>query len=617
MGLATAAAWVAVVGIAIFGRSAERFITRGFLLAAGFLLVIVVLSALSLGWTPDPGSGFTDVVRLAGYLAVFLLAGMLLGPGSGRSALTGIAVGLIAVGLIAIGSRLLGIGAGDSQLVEAFPSSSGRLSYPIGYWNALGAMVAMAVPLLVWLAAEIRGRRGSALVLAGFVPVLLATYMTSSRGALIAAALGAGIVIAVTPSRGRALAALLIGSTAAVPSVITASVASGILDSPGSGPGGPEFAVCGALALGIAFAALVGPGGVERLGAVSFRRIRMRHAVAASIALLAVLLVLVGPGEIAGDFAATSSTGRESVGSGSNGFSVSGSGRAQFWGTALDAFGSDPVKGIGTGAYAVYWNQHGGLETPVQNAHSEPLELLAEVGLFGLLAFAAFFGVVVVSGVRRARGSSDGAPAGACLGLLATGLIGLLIDWTWDLPAVMVPILVAAAILSTRALDPPSTDVSGSPARSFAGRPIRIPAPAFAAIVIALAIPAIWAGGVLAAATDRLEASDDALARGQLNEAAQAARSAAEIEPWAADPWLQLATVEQAAGNLDAARTNTARAIELAPEDFRSWLLAANLEAALGNNDAVTAYAGRALFLAPLVLPRASIEPGVGLGSEP
>jgi hypothetical protein len=617
-GIGTAVVWAAVVCV-VMSRRPTGPLSRSFVAAIAALAAIALISALSLRWSADAGSGFTDVVRSSGYLGVFVLIGLLAGPGTGRSALTGIGGGLVAVCLIAIGSRLLALGPGDADLVATFPSSAGRLSYPTGYWNALGAMAAMAVPVLVWLATEARRRALLGFVLAGFVPVLLVAYMTSSRGALTAAALGSVLVIAAPPVGGRALAGRLVGVVAALPAVIVAAAAAGIVDSPGTAVGRPELEVCAAMVIGFAIAAAAGPPVLERLGGIRLRGIRLRYVLVSSVALLAVLVVLVGPGRIAGDFAAKS--GREAAPTGGTGvrLSVSGSGRAQFWGSALDAFASAPVKGIGTGSFPTYWNQHGGLETPVQNAHSEPLELLAEVGPLGFLAFFTFFGVVAGTGIRRARGS-DGAPAGAGLGVVATGLVGLLIDWTWDVPSVMIPLLAAAALICARALDPVGAPAerSGRPERRFfARRPIRVPAPVLALVAIAFAIPAVGAGLALAATTNRLQSSDDELARGQLDAAAADARSAAAIVPWSSTPWLKLATIELAAGNARAARTVVGRAIDLAPDDFRLWLLAAQIESSLGNNEVVGAYMKRALELAPLVLPRLLIEPNLGLGNLP
>ena len=129
MGLGTFAVWASIVAVALFGRPRES-IPTGFMVAAGALAVLAVLAALSLGWSPDPEAGFTDVVRLSLYLGVFVLVGMLLRPGTGRAVLAGIGAGLVVVAGIALASRLLGLGGGDAALVASFPSSGGRFSYP-------------------------------------------------------------------------------------------------------------------------------------------------------------------------------------------------------------------------------------------------------------------------------------------------------------------------------------------------------------------------------------------------------------------------------------------------------------------------------------------------------
>jgi hypothetical protein len=604
LGFTTALTWIAVVAAAL-GPGRGRSFDRPLLVAAAALAVLAVLGAVALGWSIDRGAGFEDVVRLSLYLGVFVLAALLMRPGHAPPVLAGIAAGLVVVSLIALASRLLGIGAGDAELVAATPAFAGRLSFPIGYWNALGAMAAMAIPVLIWLESATRARVGRGLALAAIPPVLLTAFMTSSRGALIAAAIGATVAIAAADSRPRAVAALTVGVTAALPGMIVASVASGILDTAGGSPGRPEAAVCLALAAGVLFAAVAGPALVARAAAIRSSGLRMRHVLGAALVALAALVVSVGPGRIAGDFAATS--GREAT-SGGTKLSVTGSGRAQFWSTALDAFADEPLRGIGTGSYGLYWNRHGNLETPVQNAHSEPLELLAELGLAGLTAFVVFFAAVGTAGIRRAR-QPGGAAAGAALGVIATGRVGIAIDWTWDVPSVAVCVLIAAAVLTTRALEP-----AGSSLPRMA-RSSRLPAPAVAIVAAALAIPAVWAGAVVAVSGDRLDASDDAFAAGHLDEAATAARSAAAAEPWSAEPWLRLATVEQAAGNLEAAQLDLRRAIELTPADFRPWLLASGLEGNLGNDRVASAYGLRAGLLAPLIIQRAAIDPDLLLGS--
>ncbi len=605
LGIASALTWIAVLATAL-GPARERALSRHFLIAAGALALIAVYAALSLGWSLDRGAGFEDVVRLSGYLGAFLLTGLLVGPGRGPSVLIGLAAGLVAVSAIAVASRLAGVGAGDVGLVSSMGSSAGRLSYPVGYWNALGSMAAMSVPVLVWIAASSRGRAASSAALAAMPIVGLAAFMTSSRGALIAIAVGAAVAIAASRSRSRAIAALAVGVTCSIPAAVAATLGDGILDAPLVTPGREEAVVGAALLAGVAAAAAIGPAAVSRGSAIAIPGLRMRHVLGASLVALVALVLVVGPGRIAGDFAATS--GREAS-TGSGELSVTGSGRAQFWSAAVDAAGDEPFRGIGAGSFGLYWNRHGDLETPVRNAHSEPLELLAELGIVGLAAFLVFFAAVAASAIPLSR-MRDGAAPGAALGLISTGLLGVLIDWIWAVPAAAMPILVAAALCVNGAIAPGRW--RNVPA---AGQPIRVPAPAVALVVAVLAVPALWSAGVLAASGNRMNASDDALAAGRLDDAAAAARSATAIEPWNPEPWLQLATIEQAAGNIDAARLATRRAIEITPDDFRAWLLASSLEVALGNRRVGVIYADAALSLAPLVIPRALIEPGLGAGS--
>jgi len=604
LGLSAVAIWLAAVVAVLFGSPLPGY-PRTFLLATGSMAALAAMAAFSLGWSPDPGAGFTDVVRLAAYLGVLVLVGVLLRPGHGRPALAGVTAGLVAVSVVAAASRLLGVGAGDAELVSSFPSAAGRLSFPTGYWNALGAMTAMAVPLLVWCSSASPRRWRTGMVLVAFVPVLLTAYMTSSRGALIAAALGAAIAVASSPDRGRSFAALVIGAAAAAPAVIAAAFAPDITSAPWAGFGRSEAAVIAAAVIGAAFALGAGPAFVARFSGFRIGGLRMRHLFGAASVALLVVIFLAGPGRLAGDFAATS--GREAPGTGGATLSVTGSGRAQFWAAALDAFEVASTKGIGIGGYQTWWNRKGTLETPAENAHSEPLELLAELGPAGAMAFAALFAAPLVASISRAR-HRDGA-AGAGIGLLTTAMVGFLIDWTWDVPAVVLPVMVVIAVLTGGSLRRPS-EVAEKPGVSRA--PIPVPALAVALVAIALAVPSIWAGGVLAVATGRIDASEDARVAGHLDEAAGAARSAAAVQPWAAAPWVQLATVEQTAGNADAGGRAVRMAIERSPDDFRNWLLASSLAAQAGNDEAAASYAGRAILLAPLVLPRAAIDPSTG-----
>ena len=87
-----------------------------------------------------------------------------------------------------------------------------RLQEPFGYWNALGLTAAMGVIGCMWLGAR---RRGHALLSALAYPacgvLLLTLLLAYSRGALVALAVGAVLWLAIVPLRLRGAAVLLAG----------------------------------------------------------------------------------------------------------------------------------------------------------------------------------------------------------------------------------------------------------------------------------------------------------------------------------------------------------------------------------------------------------------------
>jgi len=602
VGAGTAAVGILLVLGALAGPLVRLPLGRELAAAGACLAALLIVTALSLDWASGDDAGFVDVVRLAGYLGVFLLAG--LGARADRAApvLVAVAVAGVLVALVALGSRLLGLGDGDFDLVALIPTASGRLSYPLGYWNGLGALMALTLPPLAWIASEARGRWCRSVALSCFAPTLLVVYMTSSRGALIAILVGLAVAVRFGAVGRRTAAAAIVGAGGALPAIAAVTATPGILNSPGTGaPGSSELLVGAVLVVSVATIALVGDSVASTLSRARLLALRVhrRETLAAVAVAVIAVIAISGPLALIGDFRSTAAQNEVRTEGATGIVSTSGSGRAQFWETALDAFASAPVQGIGAGSYEYYWNQNGSLLTPARNAHSEPLEALAELGLIGFACLVGFLALVAVAGGRRAREPS-GSLAGAFLGLFAAGMVGVAIDWTWQVPAVAVPILIAAGMLTGAASADPVVG-SGGPGRKskLRGGPPLLAGPALGLALLALALPSIWAGGVLAIASSKLEESADAFARGQLEEAAAAARTAAAVEPWAAEPWLRLALIEQAGDNYRAALRDVTVAIRKSPEDPRAWVLATALQGALGNQAAGFAYGQRTARLVP------------------
>jgi hypothetical protein len=282
--------------------------------------------------------------------------------------------------------------------------------------------------------------------------------------------------------------------------------------------------------------------------------------------------------------------------------SGSGSGRYQFWTAALDGFDDHPLDGVGAGGYEAYWDQHGSLVMPVINAHSLLFETMAELGIVGLLLVLGFLAIPIVAGSRRGPTHAAGASLSAALAVFTAGSVSAGIDWTWELPACFgIVVLVGGLLAGPATLG--SEAAPGALLEGVSGSRTPSPAPAprlglgIATLLVAGA--AIWAGGVVFLTETRLGDSRKAARAGDLESAAQDARDAIKIEPWAAGPRLQLALVEELGGDLKAANREISEAIDRAPDNWQLWFVRTRLEVKSGDLAAARQALDRARQLNP------------------
>lgn len=347
--------------------------------------------------------------------------------------------------------------------------------------------------------------------------------------------------------------------------------------------------------------------GLTVLGLALARRPRIVAAGAGAVLALGLTIAVLTGGD-GGNGAATPELGSAEAGEHLTGGGTTG--RVEYWESALDAFASQPLHGIGAGEFEPWWTQHGTLDVPVRNAHSLFIESLAELGPLGLGLALAFFAIPAALGMRaaaatrrRGRGAAGYAFPGAALALLTTAAVAAAVDWTWELPAVFGIATIAATTLTAPA------GSSGEPGPS-GGR--RVWAQRIAAIVAAAA--AIFAAGALYLGELRLSESRAAAAAGDLEAAAERARDASDALPFSADPYVQLALVERSLGRFDAAAEAIADAIERAPNDWRLWLLSSRIAF---QRDEPPGVVQSDLFRARELAPRAPHQlfiPGARLG---
>ena len=434
--LALIAWWGVLVGVAT-GILPRARPARAGLAVAGLLCGLLAWTAASLAWSGNAEGALVEVDRVALYVAVYLLAILGLTSADVPPVCDGIALGAAGVAGLALGSRFLPDLFPEPDIPRFLPNAATRLAYPLGYWNALAILLAIAVPLVLRAAVEPGSnlRRAAAV---GVLPAIAATvYLTSSRGGAATAVAAALLFLALTPRRWQAAAALGVGAAGAAASILVLTARPELVDGPLGTADAEEAGRTAALLLSVTCAAT---GAAYGAGCRLLQHARSpRPAVGWGLAALAAACALAGlvaadpverfrtfrepPSELAGDI-----TVRAHL------LSAGGSGRWQFWETALDAFERRPLFGHGAGSYEAWWAENGSLAYFVRDAHSLYLETLGELGVIGFALLAGALALGLGAGIRlilSGRGEVAAPVAAAAAFYLAAG-----IDWVWEMPAV-------------------------------------------------------------------------------------------------------------------------------------------------------------------------------------
>jgi hypothetical protein len=596
--------WAVVIAMAVGGWPQSRVPTAA-LGAGACLAALGAWVGISLGWASDDGGTFVELVRVLGYLGVFVLVVIASPRGSAQSWLGGAALGLAIVAVLSLISRFEPSLAGAEEVSTFLPAAASRLSWPIGYWNGLAAAMAIGVVLMVWLGAHARAAAVRAVAIAAIPLPILVIYLASSRGGVAAGLVGLAVLLGVGPARARMLAGLGLGGAGGALLVFLAGrqheLVDGVNDSAAAAQGDQMLALTIALVVAIGIIGLLLDPWFERIEVP--RTTTRAVGIATAVAVVAGVLV-AGPSARWSEFKEVGPLETQSTYVAAHLNSGRGSGRYQYWSTAIDAFEDHPVNGIGAGGYEAYWSQFGSLARPIRDAHSLFIEAMAELGIVGLLLVLGFFGFVIASGVRRGPARWPGGALSAALAVFAAATTSAAIDWTWELPACFGLAVLAAALLTGPATLQPEPALRAVPSTiDGRWRSSRNLSSRFGLGVATLLIGwvAIWAAGDQFLTEIRLGDSRGAATADDLSSAAQGARDASALQPWAAAPRLQLALVEELDGDLEAADREIGEAIDRAPDDWQLWFVRARLKVKLGE----VAEAREALDRARALNPRA------------
>jgi len=551
IGLAAICLAAAAGAAALFGLPRPA-LSREALVALGSLLALVAWSGISVVWSIEPDRSWAYLNRGLVYFAL-LAFGLWLGPWLREWAFLLAGVLALPLGWALLGKAIPALGASGRI---------GRLSSPIGYWNALGLLFAMALPLALWLAA--RREHPHWLRSAGVVylyALIVGLLMTYSRGGVLAAGVSAALWIALGSPRIESAAALLLGGGAGLGVAVWAFTRPGL--SSDNQPDsvrvhdGAWFAVVFVLgAIAVAALAYLGSLSEERRPLTDARRRAVeRLALGVLVAVVAVgvvaLVVEAKPEGWFRDFTAQP-TNAALQGGPEHLVNASSSSRWLWWKEAWRAWEKQPWRGTGAGTFEL---THRLLRTNtivVTEPHNVPLQFLTETGLVGFVLVLLGVGAAAVGVVKRLRPARD--PAVVALAVLCVAyVLHTLVDFDWDFVAVSAPFLLTLGALL------------GGPAVRDEPRVVWSPLPVAVAAALALSLLTPWF------AQRDTDSAQAAIFDGRPLVALRDARNARSLNPLALDPLLAEAAALEQLGDVQGARSVYIDAVELQPLNWRGW----------------------------------------------
>jgi O-antigen ligase len=667
----TLAAGVVVAASVILAPSGAR--AYG-LWPLGLLLAFAALTAISIVWSVQPDVSWQESGRMLAYSGVFGIGVALVraAPARWPAILGGLALAAVAV-------------CGYALLTKVFPSLApanayARLNEPYGYWNAVGLTAAMGAICCMWLGAR---RDGHALLRALAYPamglLLLTLVLAYSRGALVALALGLLLWFCLVPLRLRGAALLIAGGVGA------AVVAAWDFSQHAlSAEGVPlaERATAGHQ-LGALIAALIA---VLTLAGIAIGFVTARQAPSALSRRRAGLLLLAGIALVVIVFAgALAHSQRGLTGSITHAFdaltnpnakpppntpgrlTAVASVRARYWKEAFQVFDAHPTLGAGAGGFATAHLRYETQTLEVRHAHGFIVQTLADLGLLGLvLALALLLTWLAAagrathpfnrrwtswrawlqlrSGVRpgwRALRTSELGERALAYTPERVGMLSMLclvvvfgahslIDWTWYVPGDACVALLCAGWLAGRGelvaqsagahtsvgSDGPRSDFGQAPPGQaqrrqapLHGRPSSTRLLVAGAVLVA-ALLAMWSQWQPQRSEEARQQAYDQLEAHDLPAANAAALSAVARDPLSVEALFTLADVQQAADRPALALATLERAVRLQPSNPQPWLVLGRYELQRGSPMAAVNALQASIFLNPESISPEAIADG-------
>ena len=231
------AVWWGVLVCAIAGVLPVRPMKRSAAAVLVAFAAFVAWTIVSTAYSQSAERSLDELSRVVCYFGVLVLAVSLLRDRarSVRLTVSAVAFAVAVVAWFAVLSRgLPGTFSAANQTANFLPGTRGRLGWPLNYWNALAALMALGLPLLLAIATSARARAAQGAA-AAIPVVILCAYLTFSRGGLLAIAAGLIVYLAFTEDRlPKLLTALVVGLGGGILVLIashSSAVENGLIDA--------------------------------------------------------------------------------------------------------------------------------------------------------------------------------------------------------------------------------------------------------------------------------------------------------------------------------------------------------------------------------------------------
>jgi hypothetical protein len=567
--------------MALLGRAGRPRVPRGAWIAVVLLALFVAWTGLSLTWSIAPDRSWAELNRVLAY-GLLTVTGVLMGATIPR-AVERFATGFLLVVVVVAGWSL---GAKIAPGLISGTDTIARLRGPLEYWNALGLLCALAAPIAVRLATDLgRPRAVRLAALEAFLLLAIVVGLTYSRGGVAAFLVGAAVITAFGSGRLRGVIAMGVAiAAAAVPLAFAFSRDGLTVNGAPLGQRIHDGRLLGLVIVLAGLALLAAGAALLRLeprinwsGERSRRTFRLAAAGAA-------LLIVLGAAGLAHSQKGFGGSINQAV----DDFttvkedrqfdpvrlvSTNSGNRWSWWKEAAGAWSDHPVAGWGAGSFALLHLRYRHDTLPVTQAHSMPMQLLAETGIVGLLLAYGAVLALLAAAIARTRALVGGRERDLAIALLAGAVAWLahgFYDWDLQIPAVTAPVLAGLAILAGR----PDPRTGEEAVLAVADEPRYGVRAAIVAVTTLLTVGAAISAGLPWLAAEKSESAAEASSSrtpAALEDAAAEADLAARLNPLSTRPLFVAAAVAVARGRLLEARADLLEAVDRAPDDAQAW----------------------------------------------